>query len=222
MHFIGAHDRLNDFILGFRTSGDLISNVFLDEEVCHQHNGNPGPGKTVVITCSIGGPTHARYVYIYVPGDQRTLTLCEVQVYEFTGMLLEFDMWSSKCSLFLNLASVHDNVIKWKLFPCYWLVMISKVILSVSATLFSTHPQQIISFTAQPIMYDIQLGAFITHSNTIWYHIEHCTVGSRPYIIVPKDTPCVVLTGDLWECIVRIWKTKLTAPWWHRAIHATR
>ena len=64
----------------------MTSNVFLDEEVCHVHQGSPGPGETVEVMCLVGGPTHARYVYIYLPGDERVLTLCEVEVYEFTGI----------------------------------------------------------------------------------------------------------------------------------------
>ena len=64
----------------------MKSDVFLDKEVCHVHQGSHGPGETVVVICPVGGPTHARYVYIYLPGNQRVLTLCEVEVYEFTGM----------------------------------------------------------------------------------------------------------------------------------------
>ena len=84
-HAVGP-ERLSGFILGFRSSGDMKSNVFLDEEICHVHQGHPGPGETVEVMCHVGGPTHARYVYIYLPGDERLITLCEVEVYAFTGM----------------------------------------------------------------------------------------------------------------------------------------
>ena len=81
-----VHERLDGFILGFRTSGDMTSKLFLDEEVCYVHHGSPGPGETLVVTCPMGGPTHGRYVYIYLPGDDRVLSLCEVEVYEFAGI----------------------------------------------------------------------------------------------------------------------------------------
>ena len=86
LYFAVAALRLSGFILGFRTSGDMKSNVFLDEEVCHVHQGYPGPAETVEVICYAGGPTHARYVYIYLPGDERVITLCEVEVYAFTGI----------------------------------------------------------------------------------------------------------------------------------------
>ena len=84
--WVGAHKRLHSFILGFRKYGNITSDEFLDEEVCHVHHGSPGPGETVVVTCLTDGPTHARYIYIYLPGDGQILSLCEVEVYEFTGM----------------------------------------------------------------------------------------------------------------------------------------
>ena len=72
-------------MVGFRTSGDMTSRRFADDEICHVHAGSPGGGETVDVVCYLGGPTHARYVYVYLPGYGRTLTLCEVEVYQFTG-----------------------------------------------------------------------------------------------------------------------------------------
>ena len=60
---------------------------FTDGEICHVHTGSPGSGETVLATCHPAGPTHALYVYIYLPGENRILSLCEVEVYEFTGKL---------------------------------------------------------------------------------------------------------------------------------------
>ena len=58
-----------------------------DNEICYIHAGSPGNGETVTTTCYVGGPTYARSVYIYLPGDNRVLTLCEVEIYEFTGII---------------------------------------------------------------------------------------------------------------------------------------
>ena len=77
--------RLAGFVIGFRTSGHMTSRDFTEDEICHVHSGSPGNGQTVDIVCHVGGPTHARYVYVYLPGRDRYLTLCEVEVYEFTG-----------------------------------------------------------------------------------------------------------------------------------------
>ena len=70
---------------GFRTSGHITSRDFTEDEICHVHTGSPGNGQIVDIVCHVRGPTHARYVYAYLPGRDRYLTLCEVEVYEFTG-----------------------------------------------------------------------------------------------------------------------------------------
>ena len=59
---------------------------FPDYEICYIHTGSPGYGEALMMMCYIGGPTHARFVYVYLPGYDRILTLCEVEVYEFTGM----------------------------------------------------------------------------------------------------------------------------------------
>ena len=58
---------------------------FPDIEICHIHAGTPGNGEIITVMCYVGGPTHARSVYVYLPGDYRLLTLCEVEIYEFTG-----------------------------------------------------------------------------------------------------------------------------------------
>ena len=71
-----------DFVVGFRVFGGMELQVLSEKEICHVHAGTPTPNVTVA--CYVGGPTHARYVYIYLPG-LRTLLLCEVEVYEFTG-----------------------------------------------------------------------------------------------------------------------------------------
>ena len=75
--------KLKDFVLGFRLSGGMELHVLSENEICHIHAGKPDP--TVNITCHVGGPTHARYIYLYLPGDDRKIMLCEVEVYEFTG-----------------------------------------------------------------------------------------------------------------------------------------
>ena len=85
LHKIPGYTRLAEFVVGFRSEGDMTSRRFPDGEICHVHTGSPGNGETVFVTCHPAGPTHARYVYIYLPGDDRVLTLCEVEVYEFTG-----------------------------------------------------------------------------------------------------------------------------------------
>ena len=78
--------RLDGFVVGFRTSGHMMSRDFTEDEICHVHSGSPGNGQTVDIICHVGGPTHARYVYVYLPGGPY-LTLCEVEVYEFNGRI---------------------------------------------------------------------------------------------------------------------------------------
>ena len=65
----------------------MTSRRFTDGEICHVHTGSPDNGEIVLVTCQPAGPTHARYVYIYLPGEKRILSLCEVEVYEFTGKL---------------------------------------------------------------------------------------------------------------------------------------
>ena len=72
-------------MVGFRTSGDVTSRRFADGEICLVHDGSPSGGETVDVVCYLGGPTHACYVYVNLPGYGRTLTLCEVEVYQFTG-----------------------------------------------------------------------------------------------------------------------------------------
>ena len=59
---------------------------FLDSQVCHKHLGYPGAAKTITVTCHAAMTTTlARYVYVYLEGDDRTLTLCELEVYGHRG-----------------------------------------------------------------------------------------------------------------------------------------
>ena len=102
-HFISV--KMNGFVVGFRISGGMELRVLSEEEICHVHVGIPG--QTVNVTCNVGGPTHARYVYVYLPGTSRYLMLCEVQVFEFTGSYLSPEMfcevWISRTLIVLLL-----------------------------------------------------------------------------------------------------------------------
>ena len=81
--FLSSSGFLRDFAVGFRLTGGIELRVLSETEICHIHFGKPDP--VVNISCPVGGPTHARYVYVYLPGDDKKLMLCEVEVYEFTG-----------------------------------------------------------------------------------------------------------------------------------------
>ena len=88
--FTSVWKRLSGFVVGFRTLGDVMSHDFLDYEICHIHSGSLGNGQTADILCHVGGPTHARYVSIHQLGILQVLTLCEVEVFEFTGKKVLF------------------------------------------------------------------------------------------------------------------------------------
>ena len=63
-----------------------ITTDFPASEVCHQHEGYPGAGETVTVTCEGPAPPLARYVYINTNINE-PLTLCEVEVYGgYTGI----------------------------------------------------------------------------------------------------------------------------------------
>ena len=75
--------------------------VLSENEICHVHAGKPDP--TVNVTCHVGGPTHARYIYLYLPGDDRKIMLCEVEVYEFTGWYAIFKISKNLCQVYPSL-----------------------------------------------------------------------------------------------------------------------
>ena len=81
------HQRLSDFVVAlhqFEHTPEKGS--FPSSQVCHRHRGYPGPGETVTITCHAAmATTLARYVYVYLEGDRRILTLCELEVYGHQG-----------------------------------------------------------------------------------------------------------------------------------------
>ena len=78
--FVPDCERLTDFVLGFRKSGNVSSRMSPTTERCHTHKGYPGCGETVEITCQPGFPTHARYVYVLLPRADY-LSICELEVY---------------------------------------------------------------------------------------------------------------------------------------------
>ena len=111
--------RLAGFVVGFRTSNHMTSRDFTEDEICHVHSGSPGNGQTLDIICYVGGPTHARYVYVYLPGGPtRYLTLCEVEVYEFSGknmyILLLVVFNSLNLESFIDFCVIYDEII-WNL-----------------------------------------------------------------------------------------------------------
>ena len=79
--FIPACYRLNDFVLGFRLSGEMRTREFPNEERCHNHTGYPGCSETLNILYQACFTKMARYVYVLLPGNERTLTICELEVY---------------------------------------------------------------------------------------------------------------------------------------------
>ena len=58
---------------------------FPTSQVCHRHRGYPGPSETITVTCHPAMTTLARYVYVYLEGEYRRLTLCELEVYSQQG-----------------------------------------------------------------------------------------------------------------------------------------
>ena len=63
-------------------SGILASRGYANEEIVYTHPGNPiGCGETLMITCHECTPAYARYVYVFIPGSQRVLMICELEVY---------------------------------------------------------------------------------------------------------------------------------------------
>ena len=87
--FSGGADRLADFVVAFKlTQSSEQKGPFPDAEVCHRHSGYPGASQTITVTCHAGATTMARYVYFYLVGERRLLSLCEVEVFHYEGTIM--------------------------------------------------------------------------------------------------------------------------------------
>ena len=80
-------ERLADFLVAYTTQqGAPQKGPFPDAKVCHRHQGYPRSSATITVTCHPGmTQTLARYVYVYLAGNSRTLCLCELEVYLSQG-----------------------------------------------------------------------------------------------------------------------------------------
>ena len=79
--------RLSDFVVVlYRDVQPLEKGPFPSSQICHRHRGYPRASETITITCHAAMiTTSARYVYVYLEGEGRTLTLCELEVYCHQG-----------------------------------------------------------------------------------------------------------------------------------------
>ena len=84
---LGNPERLYDFVVALHKDEHEPKNgPFPSSKVCHLHRGYPGPGETITVTCHAAMVTTlARYVYVYLEGSARSLSLCELEVYGDEG-----------------------------------------------------------------------------------------------------------------------------------------
>ena len=88
MQFVSENEeRFSDFVVALRQDEHSAEKgPFPPSQVCHKHLGYPRAAATITITCHAAMiTTLARYVYVYLEGDDRTLTLCELDVYGHRG-----------------------------------------------------------------------------------------------------------------------------------------
>ena len=82
----GKEERLSDFVVALQQVVESPKKgPFPTSQVCHRHRGYPGPSETITVTCLASMTTLARYVYVYLEGEDRRLTLCELEVYSQEG-----------------------------------------------------------------------------------------------------------------------------------------
>ena len=79
--------RLEDFVVAFQArQNSTQKGPFPEDQICHHHAGYPPANATITVTCrATMNVTFARYVYVYLKGSERILTLCELEVYEKQG-----------------------------------------------------------------------------------------------------------------------------------------
>ena len=96
---LGKPERLSDFVVALRqVENEPTKGPFPSSQVCHRHRGYPGPGETITVTCHAAMVTTlARYVYVYLEGVERTLALCELEVYGHRGSLLSSFSYFACC-----------------------------------------------------------------------------------------------------------------------------
>ena len=81
-YFFPVCDYLDNFVIGLRTSGNLTSREFIKDVIFYTHSGSPvGCGETLNVTCHEGVTAYARSVFVWIPGPQRVLMICEFEVY---------------------------------------------------------------------------------------------------------------------------------------------
>ena len=81
-------ERLSDFVVALQQEvRSPKQGPFPSSQVCHRHCGYPGPSETITVTCHPAMMTLARYVYVYLEGDDRRLALCELEVYSKQGSM---------------------------------------------------------------------------------------------------------------------------------------
>ena len=81
-YFFPDCNNLDNFVVGFRTSGNLTSREFTKEVIFYTHSGSPvGCGETLKVTCHKCVTAYARSIFVWIPGRQRVLTICEFEVY---------------------------------------------------------------------------------------------------------------------------------------------
>ena len=73
---------LDNFVVGFRTSGNLTSRDFTKGVTFYTHSGSQvGCGETLKVTCHECVTAYARYIIVWIPGLERVLMICEFEVY---------------------------------------------------------------------------------------------------------------------------------------------
>ena len=81
-YFFPDCDYLDNFVVGFRTSGILTSREFTKEVIFYTHSGSPvGCGETLKVTCHECVNAYARFVFVWIPGPKRILMILEFEVY---------------------------------------------------------------------------------------------------------------------------------------------
>ena len=85
--FAVKEERFYDFVVALRQDEHKPGKgPFLESQICHKHLGYPEAAQTITVTCNAAMPTTlARYVYVYLEGDDRILTMCELEVYGHRG-----------------------------------------------------------------------------------------------------------------------------------------
>ena len=131
--FLENEERFSDFVVALHQDRhDAKQGPFPDSQICHKHRGYPKAAETITVTCHAAMMTTlARYVYVYLEGDDRILTLCELEVYSQRGMhLIWWNIWRNitstgvrrpvRCDFLIWPLHFYSNIIHYSTGGFYW------------------------------------------------------------------------------------------------------